>query len=89
MKATGKQIEKTTADIKKSLRREETEEQQADRAKQLKKFKDMMAGMKLLEKLGAEVIEGAAIVDLPELGGSHKLLSAGLPLFTLVNFEGH
>ena len=49
----------------------------------------MMAGMKLLEKLGAEVIEGAAIVDLPELGGSHKLLSAGLPLFTLVNFEGH
>jgi len=49
----------------------------------------MMAGMKLLEKLGAEVIEGAAIVDLPELGGSQKLLEAGLPLFTLVNFEGH
>ena len=49
----------------------------------------MMAGMKLLEKLGAEVIEGAAIVDLPELGGSKKLLEAGLPLFTLVNFEGH
>jgi len=43
MKATGKQIDKTTANIKKSLRREETEEQQADRAKQLKKFKDMMA----------------------------------------------
>jgi adenine phosphoribosyltransferase len=49
----------------------------------------MMAGMKLLEKLGAEVIEGAAIVDLPELGGLQKLLEAGLPLFTLVNFEGH
>ena len=49
----------------------------------------MMAGMKLLEKLGAEVIEGAAIVDLPELGGSEKLRAAGLPLFTLVNFEGH
>ena len=48
----------------------------------------MMAGMKLLEKLGAEVIEGAAIVDLPELGGSEKLKAAGLPLFTLVNFEG-
>jgi adenine phosphoribosyltransferase len=47
----------------------------------------MMAGMKLLEKLGAEVIEGAAIVDLPELG--EKLKAAGLPLFTLVNFEGH
>ena len=49
----------------------------------------MMAGMKLLEKLGAKVIEGAAIVDLPELGGSEKLKAAGLPLFTLVNFEGH
>jgi adenine phosphoribosyltransferase len=49
----------------------------------------MMAGMKLLEKLGAQVIEGAAIVDLPELGGSAKLRDAGLPLFTLVNFDGH
>jgi adenine phosphoribosyltransferase len=49
----------------------------------------MMAGMKLLEKLGANVIEGAAIVDLPELGGSAKLREAGLPLFTLVNFDGH
>ena len=49
----------------------------------------MMAGMKLLEKLGAIVMEGAAIVDLPELGGSTKLREAGLPLFTLVNFEGH
>ena len=49
----------------------------------------MMAGKKLLERLGATVLEGAAIVDLPELGGSNKLREAGLPLFTLVNFEGH
>ena len=49
----------------------------------------MMAGMKLLEKLGATVIEGAAIVDVPELGGSDKLRQAGLALFTLVDFEGH
>jgi len=49
----------------------------------------MMAGMKLLEKLGAKVIEGAAIVDLPELGGSDKLRGAGLPLFTLLDFAGH
>ena len=49
----------------------------------------MMAGMKLLEKLGAQVIEGAAIIDLPELGGSDKLKSAGLPLFTLLDFAGH
>ena len=49
----------------------------------------MMAGMRLLEKLGATVIEGAAIVDLPELGGSARLRDAGLPLFTLVDFAGH
>lgn len=49
----------------------------------------MMAGMKLLEKLGATVIEGAAIVDLPELGGSGKLRAAGLPLFALIDFSGH
>jgi adenine phosphoribosyltransferase len=49
----------------------------------------MMAGKKLLEKLGATVMEGAAIVDLPELGGSKKLRDAGLALFTLVDFGGH
>ena len=46
----------------------------------------MMAGWRLLERLGAVVIEGAAIVDLPELGGSAKLREAGLSLFTLVDF---
>jgi len=49
----------------------------------------MMAGRRLLEKLGATVIEGAAIVDLPELGGSARLKESGLPLFTLVDFAGH
>lgn len=49
----------------------------------------MLAGKRLLERLGAQVIEGAAIVDLPELGGADKLHAAGLPLFTLVAFEGH
>jgi adenine phosphoribosyltransferase len=49
----------------------------------------MMAGKNLLEKLGAQVMEGAAIVDLPELGGSKRLTDAGLPLFTLVDFAGH
>ena len=49
----------------------------------------MMAGKRLLERLGATVIEGAAIVDLPELGGSARLREAGLPLFTLVDFAGH
>ena len=49
----------------------------------------MLAGLRLLERLGATVIEGAAIVDLPELGGADKLRAAGLPLFTLVSCDGH
>ncbi len=49
----------------------------------------MLAGKKLLEQLGATVIEGAAIVDLPELGGSEKIRASGLPLFTLLDFAGH
>ena len=48
----------------------------------------MMAGKRLLEKLGATVVEGAAIVDLPELGGSDRLRQAGLSLCTLVHFDG-
>ncbi|MEJ7138767.1 adenine phosphoribosyltransferase [Amphibiibacter pelophylacis] len=49
----------------------------------------MMAGKRLVERLGGVIIEGAAIVDLPELGGSNKLRAAGLPLYTLVDFSGH
>jgi adenine phosphoribosyltransferase len=49
----------------------------------------MIAGKKLLERLGAIVVEGAAIVDLPELGGSKKVRESGLKLHTIVNFEGH
>lgn len=49
----------------------------------------MMAGKRLLERLGATVVEGAAIVDLPELGGSRLLMDGGLPLFTVCRFDGH
>ena len=49
----------------------------------------MMAGVKLLSRLGGEIVEAGAIVDLPELGGSRLLRESGLPLFTLVDFAGH
>ncbi|WP_118180872.1 adenine phosphoribosyltransferase [Paraburkholderia phosphatilytica] len=49
----------------------------------------MMAGRNLLGKLGAVVVEGAAIVDLPDLGGSALLRKAGLPLYTVTAFGGH
>lgn len=48
----------------------------------------MLAGKRLLERLGAKVVEAAAIVDLPELGGSTRLREAGLPLYALVDFAG-
>lgn len=49
----------------------------------------MMAASRLLRRLGAEVVEAAAIVDLPELGGSKLLRDAGLELFTVCDFSGH
>ncbi|MDE1179642.1 adenine phosphoribosyltransferase [Paraburkholderia sp.] len=48
----------------------------------------MMAGKTLLERLGAVVVEGAAIIDLPELGGAQLLRGAGLPLYTVTTFAG-
>ena len=49
----------------------------------------MMAGKRLIERLGGTICEGAAIVDLPELGGSQRLRAEKLQLFTLLSFEGH
>jgi adenine phosphoribosyltransferase len=49
----------------------------------------MMAGKQLLERLGAVVVEGAAIIDLPDLGGSRLLREGGLPLYTVCEFSGH
>ncbi len=48
----------------------------------------MLAGMKLIERMGAQVIEGATIVNLPALGGADQLRSHGLSLFALLEFEG-
>ena len=48
----------------------------------------MLAGKKLLERNGATIIEGAAIIDLVDLGGAALLRSEGLPLFTVCAFEG-
>lgn len=49
----------------------------------------MLAGKKLLERNGAVVVEGAAIVDLVELGGSANLKKVGLALYTVCEFDGH
>ncbi|MFM2111492.1 MAG: hypothetical protein RLZZ271_152 [Pseudomonadota bacterium] len=49
----------------------------------------MLAGANLLRKLGADIIEATAIIDLPELGGSRRLKDAGLRLHVLLEYAGH
>ena len=38
---------------------------------------------------GADVLAACFIVDLPELGGADKIRKLGVPVRTLVGFEGH
>lgn len=47
----------------------------------------MLAAIKLLQRLGANVVEAAAIVDLPDLGGSGKIAATGTPLFTVCSYS--
>lgn len=48
----------------------------------------MLAGARLLQRLGGKVVEAAAIVDLPELGGSRRLREAGFAVFSVCQFQG-
>ncbi|MEM7271920.1 MAG: adenine phosphoribosyltransferase [Actinomycetota bacterium] len=48
----------------------------------------MLAGAALIRRLGGEVVEAAAIVDLPDLGGSDRLRTAGIDVFRVCEFEG-
>ncbi|MCX5590129.1 adenine phosphoribosyltransferase [Alcaligenes endophyticus] len=47
----------------------------------------LMAATRLLQRLGANVIEAAAIIDLPELGGSQTIEATGLPVYTVCSFN--
>ena len=46
------------------------------------------AGIKLIEKLGGEVISCSFIIDLPELGGRKHLEQMGFEVNALCDFEG-
>ena len=48
-----------------------------------------IAAVELLRRGGAEVIGAAFVVDLPDLGGAAKLAAMGVPVSTLIGFEGH
>lgn len=43
----------------------------------------MMAAIKLLQQLGGNVIEAAAIIDLPALGGSAEIAKTETPFFSI------
>jgi adenine phosphoribosyltransferase len=47
------------------------------------------AAVKLLNQIGAEVLAACFIINLPELGGAKKIEKLGVPVRTLVSFEGH
>lgn len=46
----------------------------------------MVAASKLLQRLGANVVEAAAIIDLPDLGGSDAVKVEGLSVFSVCSF---
>ena len=47
-----------------------------------------LAAVNLLRQGGAEVLAAAFVIDLPDLGGAGRLRTAGVPVSTLVAFEG-
>lgn len=46
------------------------------------------AGIRLIERLGAQVVGCAFVVDLPDLGGRRKLEKLGMDVHALCAFEG-
>jgi adenine phosphoribosyltransferase len=45
--------------------------------------------VKLLRQMGADVLAACFIIDLPDLGGADKIRKLGVPVRTLISFEGH
>lgn len=48
----------------------------------------MLAAIKLLQQLGGNVVEAAAVIDLPDLGGSRAIAKTETPFFSLCQFGG-
>src|SRR5690606_25956544 len=49
----------------------------------------MLAACELVRKLQAEVVEVAAIIDLPDLKCAEKLRNAGCPVYDICGFDGY
>lgn len=48
----------------------------------------ILAAATLIKRLGASVHEAAALINLPDLDGSKRITDAGVPVFTLLTYEG-
>lgn len=48
----------------------------------------LLAACTLIKKLGAEVVEAAALIDLPDLQGSTRIQELGIPVYSLLAYEG-
>lgn len=46
----------------------------------------ILAAAKLMQRLGAKIVEAAVVIDLPDLGGSARLKEAGVPGFALLTY---
>lgn len=46
------------------------------------------AGIKLIERLGGEVVGCAFVIDLPDLGGRARLDAMGVPVHAICSYEG-
>lgn len=46
------------------------------------------AGIRLVERLGAEVVGCAFVIDLPDLGGRKRLEALGVPVHALCAYDG-
>ena len=45
--------------------------------------------VKLLRQMGGQVVAACFVIDLPDLGGTEKIRQLGVPVRTLISFEGH
>ena len=46
----------------------------------------ILAAAKLMQRLGARIVEAAVVIDLPALGGSARLQASGVPGFALLTY---
>ena len=47
-----------------------------------------VAAINLVRKLGGDIVGFAAVVNLPDIGGSHKIAEAGVTVYAQTEFEG-